>query len=677
VSAARLAPGRLRRGLGLSVLAAALALTLLVVLAGVAVAAPDPGSPLGGGSTPGTGTTLSPATCANPQTTAQANQCAQQAGQQAGQAAAGALNQTLNSWDTGGTDKAALEAYHVYYDDGSGNLSTAGGIAGGLTGGLACGANPACIAAGVVGGNALGSKVKTPGSVIDMIEGWLTDTLFTGAKWSSWVGLQVLDWSFDPTIKDWIDNTLLAPVMKVSDAVNVKLLGPLNVMGFFLFLTLIYAGWHTFRGRSAVGIGEFGLSLLIYAMAIVALNNPVQGFKDAVDGVTNISGQVMSVALSNGLNVDGIAGKSRCPALQTTNAGPNFNTIQCVLRVEFVDVPFDMLNFGKVITPADACWGPRQTLLKKAPGAGDANGAQSALGGNCGKLLQTKPSMDRFFSTFLYLLAILVMVGLLIVYSAMGIMALLTGIFLLMGLWPMFALGLLPGGARRSFWRWVTAFAATIASVIAMAAFLAVLIWGSDEALNTTGSLPIVLRFLVMDIVGIMMLKLRRTMLHKVTTAVRNTGDKMPGSKGTLAAAGAGAAGGMALAGAGGGSINWGGTPGRPNPGGGGKFSPWIHPASYQSPRLAAPHELGHQLEQKFWHSKGARPVVRAKHGVKTLYPVRHPIKTITSPYQAVRHPIKSTKKPFKPLPDQKPNDYADHNGGRGYPNNHHPWIPE
>jgi hypothetical protein len=116
---------------------------------------------------------------------------------------------------------------------------------------------------------------------------------------------------------------------------------------------------------------------------------------------------------------------------------------------------------------------------------------------------------------------------------------------------------------------------------------------------------------------------------------------------------------------------------------------------------MAAPNELSHQLEQKFWHSKAARPLVRMKRGV--TYPLRHPVKTATSPARgalwaarnplkvatsparalgaatdAVKHPKRSlglapdpttgkTKGPFAELPEPK---------DEGYPNNRHPWIP-
>jgi hypothetical protein len=579
-----------------------------------------------------------------------------------------------------GVDTAPLGHYHVYYDDGSSS-------------------------------GPLGLPGKPP-SIFGSLEGFLTDGVFTLGRWTVAFGIGALGWVYGSTLRQWI-NDQVEPAARVAGVINRDILGPLNVAGFFLLLTLVYAGWQTFRGRATAGVGEFGLSLVIYMVALMALSDPVDGFLSAVNGVTDIAGQVMDASLANGLSADGIAGAARCPrphqtdghhAALVTNARrrgelpPDFKSMQCVLRVELVDVPYDLLNWGEVIKykPGEACWDNRQKILAQGPGSGGDEKVSDLLGaGGCKIKLSKNPSLDRFFAALLFMLSIIVMVGLLITFAVIVLIALLTGIFLLILVWPIFAMGLLPGQGRRVFWRWMTAFGASLASVIAMSAFLALLVWGCAEALETTDGVPIAFRFLLMNLVGIMLLRLRRTMLHRVTVAVRNLGDRMPGARGA-ALAGAGGAGAIAGAGAaaGGGAIRWGGHPARPRPGGDGQgFSPWIRPASYQSPRLAAPNELSAQLERKLWGSPAARPLVRARRGV--TYPLRHPVRTATAPVRApvraaahpvrtltapvraagnaVAHPVRTARRPWAPLPGPggRPSD------GDGYPDNHHPWIPD
>ena len=572
----------------------------------------------------------------------------------------------------GAVDKAPLSHYHVYYNDGSASASA-------LATGLAP-VNPAAAAGAAV--------IGTPPSPVAMVEGWLTDTMFTASKWAAALGLAVLGLVYNSSMRDWI-NGLVPKSNGVASLINTDIMGPLNLAGFFMLLTLVYAGWHTFRGSSAIGMGEFGLSLLIYVVAIIALSNPVAGFVNAVNGVTDIGGQVMSVSLSNGLGTGDLAGGNRCPSTFAVDARhrtlvrnakrrgllpPDIGQITCVLRVELVDVPYDLLNWGEVIKPNGDCWTQRQKILHDGLDAGDGTGVAKTLGTTCAKKFSMNPSADRLMAATLFLIAVLPIAGLLIIFSAMVLIALLTAIFLLIGAWPAFALGLLPGGGRRIFWRWATSLVAALASVIAMSAFLALLVWGCAEALNATDGLWIALRFLLMDIVGIMLLRLRRSFLHKVTTAVRNTGNRMPGAQGTVATGAAGAMAGAGAFGGTGGPVQWGGHPAQPRPGPEGRrgISPWVQPASYQSPRLAAPNELSHQLEQKFWHSRAARPLVRAKHGVKTGYPIRHPLKTFGTPIRALRHPISTAKPAWKALPKPPPKNQD----GDGYPNNHHPWIP-
>ncbi len=595
----------------------------------------------------------------------------------------------LGGIKTGGKDTASLGSYHIYYDAGSFGVKKTLGF--------------------------IPTGIETP-SPIGMLEGWLTDTVFTLARYVNQFALQILSWVYDSGLRDWINNNLVPGAAQVSRNLNRQILGPLNLAGFLLFLTLVYAGWKTFRGQASAGLGEFGLSLVIYAAAMITMADPVTGFVQAVNGVTDISSEVMNASLSNGITTGSDAGNAgRCPSANGSSGKPDFNVVKCVLRVELVDVPYDMLNFGQVIAPNNHCWSARQKILAQgldARSVKDVDSALKAAGGDCEKMLAKNPSMDRFFAAVIFMLSTLVMLGVLIIFALMVLMSLLTAIFLMMFAWPMFAVGLLPGAGRRVFWRYGTSIVAALAAVIAMGAFLAVLVWGCAETLSVTGGIPIAVRFLLMDLVGIMLLRLRKTMLHKITTAVRGTGDRLqnrPAGGYAMAAAGGAAAGALAGGAMAGAPIRWGGSAARPHPDKGpNAMSAWVHPAQYRSPRMAAPNELSHQIEQKFWHSKAGRPVVRAKRGIS--YPIRHPVKTAMAPVKAVtypvRHPIRTvtapvrlpakaigatgkaaanpvqsakkfgnaTKKPFQPLPKAtKKHDYD----GHGYPNNHHPWIPE
>jgi hypothetical protein len=556
-------------------------------------------------------------------------------------------------------------------------------------------------------------EVYTPPNPWSVLMGWLIEGAFTFGRWATGVGIGILSWVYDSPLEKWIKDQL-EPAAKVSRDIRSHILEPLNLIGFFLLLALLYAGWHTIRGRAAHGVGEFGLSLVIYMVMLMAVSDPVNGFLNAFNGVTDIAGQVMSAPLANGFTTDGYAGGNRCPqqtdsrhrALVVNAASrgelpPSFQTVKCVLRVELVDVPYDLFNWGRVIKPGDPCWDNRQRILRQGIGAnGDEDVIPILRANGCTLRLNANPNWDRFFAVLLYVLTALVFTGLLVIFAGMMLIALLTVVFLLIWIWPAFALGLVPRGGRHYFWRYITSIVVALASVIFAAAFLAFLLWGCTTALETTASLPIALRFLLMNIVGIMLLRVRRTMLHRGTTWVRNLGDRMPGARTALAGAAGGGGGAGAGSGSGaGGMIEWGGHPARPRPGVDGPgITPWIHPATYRSPRLAAPNELSAQLEERFWTSPAARPLVRARRGV--TYPVRHPVRTVTAPIRAaihpirtltapvraignaVVHPLQTVRRPWAPLPGRaaapaRPQTVqARNDDGDGYPNNRHPWIP-
>ncbi|HZD68469.1 MAG TPA: hypothetical protein VFA45_06005 [Actinomycetes bacterium] len=572
-------------------------------------------------------------------------------------------NQFLGDLRTSGLDAAPLGNYHIYYDDGSFKVIEADF-------------------------NKPHGDGRAGGSPVKHAQGWLTDSVFTLERWVTGLGLRVLRLAYDSELLDWVGK-LIPPAAQAADVINGDILGPLNLAGFFLLLAFLYTAWQVFRGRAALGIREFGLSLVILLTALLVLQNPVRGVQDSMTAVIDVGGELMSASLSNGLTVDGVAGANRCPtphesdarhaavkakakANSTGGLSPDFEAVECVLRVQLIDVPYDLLNWGKVIKPNDLCWKARQSLLQKAPDSSDQEGVEKALGEDCRKLFKGPPGVDRFFAAVLLAVFGVMVMSVLIGIALITLIALVTIIFLLIWSWPAFALGLLPNSGRQLFWRYVVAVGVAFAAVLVSYAGGAFLLWAEAQTFQAASEagLPYMMQYGAAAAISYGVMRANRSWRHRVTARIRDWGDRMPGAQGAGSGGGRGLAG--AGAGGGGGPVNWGGSPANPRPGSNGRgLSAWVQPASYQSPRLAAPNELAHQLHQTFWRSRPARPLVRARHNLATLYPVRHPIRTVTSPFRFLTHPIASVRNAWRPL--EAPNRNPD---GDRYPNNHHPWVP-
>ena len=395
------------------------------------------------------------------------------------------------------------------------------------------------------------------GGVLDFrrqVVGTVTGLAFSAGKGMTQVGLWLTEWSYG-----WDAEDRLGLVSNdLSDRFDRGLVGPFQLDFVAWFVLVAWAGFTMLRGKVSVAGGELALSVLLAAVAAVFVANLAGYRAGAFHTLTRLSDAVLSVGDSGEL--------PDTPAATDDVLDDHLRS----LHIAFVEEPYDHLNWGRSLggyaedtgtTPPIGidCVPERDAIVARGPhgAAGfprdvmlDGGGVEGVDGGCIEEAaFNGETSWDKFFAAILYLVAAFFMFLLLGMVSLTILLAKL-GVIFLFALAPFATvLAVLPGGGRRSAWRWLSSLLSMLGLVAAMSFILAFLVVAVDGFLTSTNeAVEPIERFLVLDTMVIGAVIARKRLLTAGQSLANHLGDRLtastPGGAGAAWASGGGGGGG-------------------------------------------------------------------------------------------------------------------------------------
>lgn len=361
-------------------------------------------------------------------------------------------------------------------------------------------------------------------SIFRNLVGSLTALVFALATWAVGVGV----WLVEQSYSFGVGAMLVEPAGRLAQAMETRLVGPLRLADMALFAAVVWGGWQALRGRLARGAGEVALSLLVLAVAGLVLARPVAIFEGGVRLAAGLSAAVLDLAAES--PPAGSPGQGPAPARPGVASrwevqAAHLEPLTGGLRQAFIEVPYDLLNWGQVLT--GRCATRREGILAEGPhGTEDRPRDLLRQVPGCAQFAEwnATPTLTRLLGAVLTLLTAGLVILVLILVAATVVVAQLVGVGLI-GILPVAVVGgLLPGGGRQLLWRWAGAGLGTVAVVVGMAGVLTVLIVGAGAlAAGREGTL--LGRFALLALLAATGLVLRR----RILAAARGLGSHLAG----------------------------------------------------------------------------------------------------------------------------------------------------
>jgi hypothetical protein len=398
------------------------------------------------------------------------------------------------------------------------------------------------------------------GKPVNVIFGTLTEMIFGLVRFVVPIALWLLRFAYSfPVI-----HALEKPASDMTITYKHVVIDQPKLIGFMLTLAFAYTALQVMRGRTANGVGEFTQSLLVYALALILLASPLNLFRDATDTVRTLSGSLLSLAMENDKSAP-----PGCPTperLADTDpkheafVATTYEPFACRLQYAVIAVPFDVLNWGQS-ADGTPCAKYRDEVLAENPSLTDdrVRKLMNKDSKNCSSFAKFNedPSANRLISALLLAVGGLVLLVMIILMAFTVLISQFFAVVLLTFAWPAFAIGILPGGGRRALARWASSITAALAAVVVTAGFLSFVVWILTVVLKTTSEkknagfdVPMIQRFLLLDVAAIGLIIWRGRILDASKNAIKSFGARVGESGlGALGAGGGGGGGGGSLGG--------------------------------------------------------------------------------------------------------------------------------
>jgi len=337
--------------------------------------------------------------------------------------------------------------------------------------------------------------VSNPGGVTDFqseAQSYMMSGLFALVR--VMVGLEcwLIHWAYTfPFVA-----AVAARAQQLSDAYKTDVIGPLQLPGMLLAWAVVVCGVMLMRGKPGRAFGELALTFTIVAVATAGLLRPdvILGRGGLLDQTHQAGLQVAAITTDHGAPPPaGVAPDDISAPLQTT------------LTSTFVVQPYQLLQFGRLITTGDPAYAAYRAAIAAGPYNTDAHadGGPASCSGLWGPGLKVcqdadqgnnrsytdlsnafskvdptiaayvqPPSWDRVIGALLLLGAALV-VGALVLSMVLAMFAAqFADAALACCAYPALVWAIMPGPSRAVLWRWIGSFVSSALVMFAAAVFL-------------------------------------------------------------------------------------------------------------------------------------------------------------------------------------------------------------
>lgn len=348
------------------------------------------------------------------------------------------------------------------------------------------------------------------------IFGFLQNVVSEGARWVVRVGLWVVNWSMGFEFA----SRLAVPATDVAGRYQSRVVGPMNLEALFLTLSAAWAGWLALTGKMARGAGEFGTSVVLAALAAGLWSSPGTYLTNALDFTAGLSFEVAAVTMND----------REVPTSSESIGRP----MLAAIHKAFIETPHEILNWGRSIPPGDRCRAVYEAAVASGPwgSADEPRDAMKAAGCTREARFNKDPSGSRLLGALIVLVAAVMALALLVMVAVTFIAAQLSVVVAIAVAPVAMVLGTLPGRGRALFWRWVASIAVALAGVVMMAVLLSLTLMGISALLSATAGEALLVQLLVLDVVMVIALKKRASLLNGGRRAVSGFAQRMSGMGG-------------------------------------------------------------------------------------------------------------------------------------------------
>jgi len=178
-----------------------------------------------------------------------------------------------------------------------------------------------------------------PDNFVPALWGSLTEFFFMLNRWIVHVGLWLIE---EPFAFDLVQR-LTEPAVTLSRRMEATFIGPLGLNDFALFLAIAWSGYHLFRRRFGLGLGELAVSLLVAVFGAMLVANPAWLMRSLVPQAIGLSTEVIVLA----------TGETRDSGPRTADGGINYDRavrpLTRGLHTALIEQPYDLIAWGALL----------------------------------------------------------------------------------------------------------------------------------------------------------------------------------------------------------------------------------------------------------------------------------------------------------------------------------------
>jgi hypothetical protein len=386
----------------------------------------------------------------------------------------------------------------------------------------------------------------------------LTELFFWGSKGLVAIGEWVIEqaYSFD------LVQELTDPAVRFADSLQREFVGPLGLNDFALFLAVAYSGYQLYRRRTALGLGELVISLLVVVFGAMLVAQPAWLLRSALPYTIDLSTGLLEVAMS--LNTTdptpGGGGEQTCVrdfrggawTCQEDRYSQAVRPLTSAIQHALIEQPYDLIAWGALLEGdcavkrdeilANDDWDPDSADARNHMRGGVAGSVAGALdkipdwlkgpaaraiqdeateampGGDCAKYADynAEPTVERMGLALVNLLVTVVVISLLVLVAltVVGAQLILAGHLVAVPF--AVALGTVPGTGRQLLVKWGSNVGQAYVVILAMSFLLAMLLVGTAVILGAGDDRPLGQRYLVLLLVVCMIFRMRKRLVSAV-----------------------------------------------------------------------------------------------------------------------------------------------------------------